>query len=131
MGHLRAENARIAENLSNLRGIHDELDSAFRNLSSDPDTIAVYAHELGYVADSERLIKLADFTGGIAREYNPGFALKAATPASVPEWICKALGLFAGLVAFALFSIFRTEASHDIVEKRAGIGAYYGGIPSR
>jgi len=128
MRRLEAENARISANLALLEDVHDELDAEFRNLSADPETIAVYAHELGFVAENERLIKLADFTGGIERDYNPGTALKARIPESVPEWLCKALGLFVGLCTFVLVSILLPEAKHDSFKKRPEIGAYYGGI---
>lgn len=131
MARLEAEKMRLAENIVRLEGIHEELDANFRNLSSDPDTIAMYAHELGYVAENERLIKLADFTGGIEREYSPGNVMKAVMPETVPEWLCKALGLFAGLCAFALVTKFLPEAKHDSFEKRAGIGPYYSGLPTR
>ncbi len=131
MRRLEAEKERLAQNIAQLEGIHAELDADFRNLSSDPDTIAMYAHELGYVAENERLIKLADFMGGIEREYSPGDAMTATLPETVPEWVCKLLGLLAGACAFALITKFMPEATHDSLEKRAGIGPYYSGIPTR
>lgn len=131
MHRLELEKARLEANVARLEEIHEELDANFRNLSSDPDTIAMYAHELGFIAENERLIKLADFTGGIEREYSPGTALAAKIPESVPEWLCKALGLIAGLCAFALITKFLPEAKYAGFEKRAGIGPFYSGIPTQ
>lgn len=130
MKQLGSEKERVNENLKSLEGINQELDSIFRNLSSDPDTIAVYAHELGYIRDQERLIKLADFTGGIDRNYSPGQALKTVQPSYLSEWICKTIGLLSGLLAFILISHFSPERYHDSIKRKAHLGEYYGGFSS-
>lgn len=130
MKRLVEEKKRIADNLSRLEGIHLELDTTFKNLSSDPDTIAVYAHELGYVAEGERLIKLADFTGGIDRNFSPGVPLKTNRPTTVPEWVCKSIGILAALLSFLLLSRVFPEVNHDSIKGRTHFRAYNGGFSS-
>lgn len=130
MRRLEAERDRVAANLEKLQAIHAELDDTFRNLSSNPDTIAVYAHELGFIQENERLIKLEDFSGRIRRDFSPGAAVKAKTSETIPEWLCKAFGIAGALIAFFIISRFSPEAKHDPIKTRPGIGAYYGGIPS-
>lgn len=104
MSQLERERVRLGANLTALREIHTDLDAQFNNLSADPDTIEIYAHELGYVAKDEKLIKLAGFSGGINRNFVPGTAEKLRRPIFLPEWICKVFGIFAGILAFFLCS---------------------------
>ena len=60
-------------------------------MSSDPETIAVYAHELGYVQKNERLIKLMNFSGSVERTEDPGVAYLIETPRYVPDAVCKTI----------------------------------------
>lgn len=131
MKRLESERDRVTANLEKLQAVNAELDDTFRNLSSNPDTIAVYAHELGFIREDERLIKLEDFSGGIKRDFSPGTAVKAKESDTMPEWLCKAIALLGALAAFLVISRLSPEAKHDPFKTRPGIGAYYGGIPSR
>lgn len=94
------EKERLVRNYEKLQDINTTLEAQLANLSSDPDTIAVYAHELGYIHEGEQLIKLAGFTGGIDRNLVPGTALVSVKPDFLPEWICKLIGILFGIIAF-------------------------------
>lgn len=119
MRQLAGERARLATNLDTLRTINEDLDARFQCLSADPDTISVYAHELGYVADGERLIRLAGFTGGIDRTFDCGTALSVNAPKYLPEWMCKFFGVFAGICSFCLFSCIVASLNHDYQKRRS------------
>jgi cell division protein FtsB len=119
MSQLENERIRLGSNLSELHAINDDLDSQFKNLTADPDTIQVYAHELGYVANGEKLIKLAGFSGGINRKLVAGNAQEMAKPAYMTEWLCKTFGLITGILAFFLFSFFRDRRNLDSEKKLA------------
>lgn len=118
MRQLAGERQRLAANLESLRAINEDLDARFQSLSADPDTISVYAHELGYVADDERLIRLAGFTGGINRAFDCGSAISVDSPKYLPEWMCKFFGLFAGVCFFFLFSYIVAGIRHDNQKRR-------------
>jgi hypothetical protein len=119
MRQLAVERQRIAGNLETLRSINEDLDARYQSLSADPDTISVYAHELGYISDGERLIRLAGFTGGIDRSFDCGSPLSVTPPKYLPEWMCKFIGLFAGICFFFLFSYLIAGISHGHRQKRS------------
>lgn len=112
MAGLSGEKARIGRNLEILYEINADLDARYRSLNSDPDTISVYAHELGYVASGERLIKLAGFAGGIDRALVSGTAETVHRPSYLPEWLCKTLGIFATLLAAVPFCRLKRKPHH-------------------
>lgn len=117
MMQLEREKKIVAANLEVLYELQDTLKTKLDNLSADPDTISIYAHELGYVYEGERLIRLAGFSGGIDRNLMSGSAVKLAAPDSLPEWICKTSGICAGLLAFFLFA-HMTRKQYDDNRKK-------------
>jgi hypothetical protein len=122
MNQLNDEKSRIAQNLDSLYGIRDGLNSQLQNLSADPDTISVYAHELGYVAEGEQLIKLTGFSGGIDRQYAPGSAISIRKPAYIPEWVCKFLGFFSAIAVFLAIKLLKNGGTYDHSKKRPKFG---------
>ncbi len=113
MSRLAGQKTALAENLDALNTIKEDLNARMQNLTADPDTISVYAHELGYVAEGEQLIKLAGFSGGIDRNLSAGNTFTPILPEYLPEWICKTFGIISGLLAFFLFTRFLTGKTRD------------------
>ena len=113
MSQLEKEKNRLEGNLTSLHVINDDLDAQFKNLSADPDTIQIYAHELGYVSQNEKLIKLAGFSGGINRNLVAGTVAKMNKPVFLPEWLCKIFGILAGILSFFLFSRYLHRRQHN------------------
>ncbi len=105
MAQLEAERDKILANLESLYDINSELDARVKNLSADKDTIAMHAHEIGFVFEGERLVRLAGFSGGIDRKLSAGVPISAKTPASLPEWICKLFGFSGAAACFFMQSI--------------------------
>lgn len=102
MKQLLEQKDRLTANLGILYTLNESLDSHIQNLSSDRDTISIYAHELGYISEGEKLIKLAGFSGGIDRNLVAGNAISQNKPKFLPEWLCKFLGLLSGFFVFYL-----------------------------
>ena len=119
MAQLDRQKTRIEENLDKLYLINEDLDAKFSNLSADPDTISIYAHELGYIANGEKLIKLAGFSGGIDRNFESGSAVQIKKPDFLPEWICKFFGLFSGITAFFVLTFFISGKKHENTKKQS------------
>ncbi|HHU36618.1 MAG TPA: septum formation initiator family protein [Treponema sp.] len=115
---LEVEYTRINQNLETLQNINGSLEARLANLTSDSDTISVYAHELGYIHEGEKLIKLAGFTGGIDRTLYSGSALESRIPQYVPEWICKITGILFGLLSFFVMDLFKRKYTHDNKKRR-------------
>lgn len=122
MMQLEREKQTVSANLNALYELRDDLKAKLDNLSADPDTISIYAHELGYVYEGERLIRLAGFSGGIDRNLVPGTVRRMKDPSFLPEWICKLSGICAGFLAFFLFAHV-TRKSNDGYRKS---GASFG-----
>lgn len=119
MARLAEQKALLAANIDGLYAINEDLNARMQNLTADPDTISVYAHELGYVADGERLIKLAGFSGGIDRNLSAGSTVNPSQPDYLSEWICKSLGFIAGLLTFFFFTRYVLEKTDGHRKKSA------------
>lgn len=115
---LSEERDRLAAHLEDLYSVNIDLDSHVKNLTADPDTITVYAHELGFVAEEEKLIKLAGFSGGIDRKLSAGFPITVRRPEALPEWICKLFGLSGVAVSALILRIYGKEGRRGPSKKR-------------
>ena len=102
---LSEEREKVLANLESLYAVNADLDARVKNLTADPDTIAVYAHELGFVSSGERLIRLAGFSGGIDRKLYAGTPVTVEEPVFLPEWACKLFGITAAVAAALLLSV--------------------------
>ncbi|HKL85059.1 MAG TPA: septum formation initiator family protein [Treponemataceae bacterium] len=108
MKQLEKEIGTLTKHVEILRTIENDLSIQVQNLTADPDTISIYAHEIGYVAEGEKLIKLSGFTGGINRNINPGITLKRDSTIYLPDWSCKLFGLLSAIISLA-FSLYLTS----------------------
>ena len=102
---LSVERDKVLANLESLYAVNADLDARVKNLTADPDTIAIYAHELGFVSKGERLIRLAGFSGGIDRKLYAGTPVAVKAPTFLPEWACKLFGITATAACVLLMSI--------------------------
>ncbi len=114
---LLEERDRLVAHLEELYSINIDLDAQVKNLTADPDTIAVYAHELGFVSGEEKLIKLAGFSGGIDRKLSAGFPVTVRKPEALPEWICKIFGLSSAAVSAIVLRLYKREKRHGSPKK--------------
>ena len=117
---LATERDKVLANLESLYAVNADLDARVKNLTADPDTIAIYAHELGFVSEGERLIKLAGFSGGIDRKLNAGSPVSVKAPSFLPEWICKLFGIAAAVACAFLMRFFgkgKKEATQEAAEE--------------
>ncbi len=90
---LTQERNQLMRHVQTLSDTGDALSIRIANLSSDPDTIAVYARELGYVNENERLIKLLHFSGSIEQHEDAGSLYQIQAPRFLSDTICKSIAL--------------------------------------
>ena len=95
---LKQQREVLLQHVRFLSDIGEDLNIRIANLSSDPETIAVYAHELGYVQKNERLIKLMNFSGSVERTEDPGVAYLIETPRYVPDAVCKTIAVSMSII---------------------------------
>ena len=89
----------LIDHVRSLKEMGDDLDSHIRNLTYDPETIAIYAHELGYIYNNEGIIKLVNFNSGFGKALNPGTILKIETPYFLSDYLCKTIAVSLGIIA--------------------------------
>jgi hypothetical protein len=100
---LERERDKQRSNLESLRTLNRELEGHKDALLYDPDTIAVYAHELGYGAGNEGLIRILGLPGINDKNSSPGRILRAAAPPAVPHKTITIASLCSGLGVLACF----------------------------
>ncbi|UTY31183.1 septum formation initiator family protein [Treponema putidum] len=88
----------LVDHVRALKEMGDDLDSHIRNLTYDPETIAIYAHELGYIYNNEGIIKLVNFNSGFGKSLNPGTILKIEKPYYLSDYICKTIAVSLGVI---------------------------------
>lgn len=98
----------LIEHVDSLNKISADLDGYIRNLTYNPETIAVYAHELGYIYEDEGIIKLANFSSNFGKTFNPGAILKTSEPHFLSDYVCKTIAVSMGIIG-VLFEMFAAK----------------------
>ena len=107
---LQAQKVNLVENIEKIEGISKSLKAEITALDYDDEIIKMYAHELGFVCEGERLIKLADYIEpGLSafQRYQSGTPYHVEEPQTVPEWVSAFLGLLCVLFFLLFFYNFQ------------------------
>lgn len=107
----------LIEHVDSLHGISEELDGYIQNLTYNPETISVYAHELGYIYENERMIKLVNFNSDFGKTLVPGTPLKIVEPQFLSDYVCKTISISFGLIAI-IFELLAYKINVDSKRKR-------------
>ncbi len=91
----------ISLNTSQIERINEELNIEKKALQEDPDVIAAYARKLGYVSETEKLVKVSGLPNREIRIYEHGSVVLHVESKYIPEWVCKS----AGLIAFSFIYV--------------------------
>lgn len=95
---LRQQREALVQHVRLLSDIGEDLSIRIANLSSDPQTISAYAHELGYVKENERLIKLMNFSGAVEYTENAGTPYLVQEPHYLPDAVCKTIAISISII---------------------------------
>ncbi|MBO8457559.1 MAG: septum formation initiator family protein [Spirochaetes bacterium] len=107
---LQVQKVNLVENIEKIEGISKSLKAEITALDYDDEIIKMYAHELGFVCEGERLIKLADYIEpGLSafQRYQSGTPYHVEEPQTVPEWVSAFLGLLCVLFFLLFFYNFQ------------------------
>lgn len=120
----------ISSNTQDIENINEELKLEKTAIQNDKDVIAAYARKLGFVSEGEKLVKITGLGVLSDMKYETGTVIKIKEIDFVPEWICKACGVFVFSVIFTVIFLFdlskgnitfRRKRHYEVV---AGIPVY-------
>ncbi len=97
---LAEQKRQLSVRTAEIQKINTELSLEFTAIQMDPDVIAAFARQLGYVGKNEKLVKITGLPSAPVMSYNTGTVLKHQSITCLPEWVCKAMGFTVFLCAF-------------------------------
>jgi len=119
---LEDEKVNILKNISDIKHKGVELDVLIKNLTSDEETIRIFAHDLGYVAEGETIVKLPSFKPDVLSDINYGTALEVRRSSFISDSLCKKFATLMGLIAFIIEVLI--AKSYDYKEERERVYSY-------
>lgn len=115
---LEQEVSNVVKNISSIRQKGVELDILIKNLTSDEETIRIFAHDLGYVSENEGIIKLTSFKPDVLGEVRYGSAVKLHKSAFISDVLCKKFACLMGLVSFIIEMLILKSYDHREREQK-------------
>ena len=119
---LEDEQNNVVKNIEDITHKGVELDVLIKNLTSDEETIKIFAHDLGYVAEGETIVKLPSFKPDVLSDINYGTALEIHRPSFISDSLCKKFATLMGLIAFIIEVLI--ARSYDYKESREKVYSY-------
>ena len=107
----------ISKQTSEIQNINSELSLELAALKNDRAVIASYAHELDYVSDGEKLVKITGLKPAQTTLYDTGTVLRHEEPEFLPEKVCKIVGLGFGLLFILVFFLYDVSAGNIVLGK--------------
>lgn len=107
----------IALHTAEIQKINDELTLENLALQKDKDVVAAYAHQLDYISDGEKLIKINGLTHkNIALGNTAGTIMLRKEIFYLPEWVCKLCGV--SVFVLILLILILTDVAKEPVSLR-------------
>ncbi len=100
MERLRAERDRLSANMEELQRINVELGGELDALRYDPDTLSVYARELGYGREDERFIRIVGLPVSGKQRVSAGNLLVPSQGKALPTSTLRIISILVGLAVF-------------------------------
>ena len=98
-GKLEEELTTVVKNIGTIKQKGAELDIFIKNLTSDEETIKIFAHDLGYISENEKLIKLPPFKNEGFSQVSYGNAIPVEKPAFISDTLCKQFAILMGIIS--------------------------------
>jgi cell division protein FtsB len=102
---LLAERNKQKLNIEALRSINQELEGTLNSLKYDPETIRIYARELGYGREDETFVRIVGLGGAKKQRTTAGQITVPKAPRHIPDRILWFFAFCAGMGTLMLASI--------------------------
>ncbi len=109
----------LAQHVSSLQIINEQLTIDANALSGDIDVLKAYAKKMGFVSDGEKLLKISGFADSPAFVYNAGTKLLRPSIVFIPDWLAKCIGFFIFVSINAISSLLylkKSLKSYDVAQ---------------
>jgi len=100
MERLRAERERLSTNMKELERINVALGGELDALRYDPDTLSVYARELGYGQADERFVRIVGLPVSGKQRVSAGNLIVPSLPPAIPTGTLRIVSILVGLAVF-------------------------------
>ncbi len=120
---LEDERQALLKNIGMIKQKGVELDVLIKNLTSDEETIKVFAHDLGYIEEDEVIVKLSSFGNkNPLSEVSSGSAITVRKSAFISDSLCKKFALLMGIIALIIEVLI--AKSYEYQEKEMRVFSY-------
>jgi cell division protein FtsB len=92
-------------NIGELQYYNEELEKVKNSLLHDPETLLVFARQLGYSSEDERFVRIVGLRGDQNLPTMAGNVYFAKEPDFIPDKTIKLTAFIAGLLFFAFFFV--------------------------
>ncbi len=129
MKQLQEQKKLLSAHTATIEKTHDELSLEKIALQKDLDVIASFAKKLGYVSESEKLVKISGLASRETHIFDPGTLVRSREVKYIPEWLCKSSALTITLLVYFVLFLFDLQNGYinfSIITKisQDGISVY-------
>lgn len=124
---LAAQIAEMRVHVENLQQTEMLLSDKVLNLSYDYDTIRIYANELGYISEGQRMIKLQNKNGADIHEFSPGKYLVLPEISYMSDTVIKTISASLGIIVVLIQMLYAykkqgsEKISYDFTNRRSKV----------
>jgi cell division protein FtsB len=104
--YLQTEKARLSENYKVLQATNDSFLKIKDMIMTDSDALSVYARQLGYGRNSEKVVRIMGLGIAVNSELPAGEVYYAETPSFVPDNVIKLISALFGFAILVFFVIY-------------------------
>jgi cell division protein FtsB len=102
---LENQKIKIAVNIDQLEKLNQSIEMDYKGLKYDSEVIQSYAHQLGFVSQNEKLVKLSGVPERVGSPYDPGTKVYRTEIKFVPEWVAKLAAIFIFVFINVIYSL--------------------------
>lgn len=111
---LQEQKQSLSAHTASIEKTHGELSLEKIALEKDLDVIASYAKKLGYISESEKLVKLSGLPNRETHIFDAGTVVRHHDVSYIPEWVCKFCGLLIMVLVYCV--LFLIDLHNGLVE---------------
>ncbi|MGN0730084.1 septum formation initiator family protein [Treponema sp.] len=118
MKQLQEQKQVLSAHTAAIEKTYSELSLEQIALQKDLDVIASYAKKLGYVSESEKLVKISGLASRETHIFDPGTVVRHHDVKFIPEWLCKSAAFTIMILSY--FVLFLADVQKGLIRFPAG-----------